>query len=202
MAQVIADRRDIDFVLYEQLKTDGMTRLDKFKDFNKKTFDMIITEARNFAIKELLPTNAEGDKEGLGFENGQVKVPQCFHRAYELFVDGEWTSLTEDPEWGGQGLPNTISQAVAEYLIGSNWAVANYVGMGHGTGKMIEIFGTQAQKELFLKNLLRKPMPIWGFWIRVRLILFPKYVMKSLTESSMINFLWLYGKQVPELSRT
>ncbi len=153
MAQMIADRRDIDFVLYEQLKTDQMTGLDKYKDFNKKTFDMIITEARNFAIKELLPTNAVGDKEGLGFENGQVKVPECFHRAYKLFVEGEWTSLTEDPEWGGQGLPNNISQAVGEYLIGSNWAVANYAGMGHGTGKMIEIFGTQKQKDIFLKNL-------------------------------------------------
>lgn len=153
MAQMIADRRDIDFVLYEQLKTDEMTGIDKYKDFNKKTFDMIITEARNFALKELLPTNAVGDKEGLCFENGQVKVPECFHRAYKLFVEGEWTSLTEDPEWGGQGLPNNISQAVGEYLIGSNWAVANYAGMGHGTGKMIEIFGTQKQKDIFLKNL-------------------------------------------------
>jgi alkylation response protein AidB-like acyl-CoA dehydrogenase len=153
MAQMIADRRDIDFVLYDQLKSDEMTRLEKYKDFNKKTFDMIITEARNFAIKELLPTNAEGDKEGLGFENGQVKVPQCFHRAYDLFVEGEWTSLTEDPEWGGQGLPTNISQAVGEYLIGGNWAVANYAGMGHGTGKMIEIFGTPKQKDIFLKNL-------------------------------------------------
>jgi hypothetical protein len=153
MAQVIADRRDIDFVLYEQLKADELTKVDRYKDFNKKTFDMIITEARNFAVKELLPTNAEGDKEGLDFENGQVKVPQCFHRAYELYVEGEWTSLTEDPEWGGQGLPINISQAVGEYLIGSNWAVANYAGMGHGTGKMIDIFGTQKQKDTFLKNL-------------------------------------------------
>ena len=127
MAQVIADRRDIDFVLYEQLKTDEMTSLDKYKDFNKKTFDMVVTEARNFAIKELLPTNAEGDKQGLGFENGQVKVPECFHRAYDLFVEGEWTSLTEDPQWGGQAVPHNISQAVAEYLFGANWALANYV---------------------------------------------------------------------------
>ena len=153
MAQMIADRRDIDFVLYEQFKTDEITSLDKYKDFNKKTFDMIITEARNFALKELLPTNAVGDKEGLGFENGQVKVPESFHRAYELYVEGEWTSLTEDPQWGGQGLPTNISQAVGEYLIGGNWAVANYAGMGHGTGKMIEIFGTQKEKDIFLKNL-------------------------------------------------
>ena len=81
MAQVVADRRDIDFVLYEQLLVDDLTKLDKYNVFNKKTFDMIITEARNFAVKELLPANAEGEKEGLQFENGRVKVPRCFHRA-------------------------------------------------------------------------------------------------------------------------
>ncbi|MEJ2169141.1 MAG: acyl-CoA dehydrogenase [Desulfobacterales bacterium] len=153
MAQVIADRRDIDFVLYEQLKIDELTKLDKYKDFNKKTFDMIITEARNFSVKELLPTAAEGDSDGLRFENGQVKVPECFNRAFELLLEGEWTSLMEDPAWGGQGLPVNISQAVGEYLFGGNWAVTNYAGMGHGTGKMIEIFGTALQKDLFLEKL-------------------------------------------------
>ena len=29
MAQVIADRRDLDFVLYEQLGVDELTKLDK-----------------------------------------------------------------------------------------------------------------------------------------------------------------------------
>ncbi|UCF92166.1 MAG: acyl-CoA dehydrogenase [Desulfobacterales bacterium] len=153
MAQVIADRRDIDFVLYDQLQIDELTQLDKYRDFNRKTFDMIITEARNFAVKELLPTNAEGDREGLRFENGQVKVPQCFQRAYELLREGEWTSLIEDPAWGGQGLPVNIAQAAGEYLYGGNWALTNYGGMGHGTGKMIDIFGTQRQKEMFLEKL-------------------------------------------------
>jgi len=153
MAQVIADRRDLDFVLYEQLKIDELTQLDKYKVFNKKTFDMIITEARNFAIKELLPANAEGDREGLRFEDGQVKVPECFQRAYKLLLEGEWTSLTEDPDWGGQGLPANIALAVGEYLYGSNWALTNYGGMGHGTGKMIELFGTRQQKEIFLEKL-------------------------------------------------
>ena len=153
MAQVIADRRDMDFVLWEQLKVDELTKLDKYKEFNKKTFDMIISEARNFAVKELLPTSAEGDSEGLRFENGKVRVPECFHRAFELLLEGEWTSLTEDPAWGGQGLPVNISQAAGEYLFGGNWAVTNYAGMGHGTGKMIEIFGTEQQKELFLEKL-------------------------------------------------
>ena len=48
----------------------------RYKVFNKKTFDMIITEARNFAVKELLPANAEGEKEGTAIlKSGQVTVP-------------------------------------------------------------------------------------------------------------------------------
>jgi alkylation response protein AidB-like acyl-CoA dehydrogenase len=153
MAQVIADRRDIDFVLYEQLKIDELIKNDRYKDFNKKIFDMIITEAKNIGVKELLPTCAEGDQEGLVFDNGQVNVPKSFHRAFKLLLEGEWTSLMEDPEWGGQGLPMVISQAAGEYLFGGNWAVMNYAGMGHGTGKMVEIFGTQQQKDTFLEKL-------------------------------------------------
>ena len=60
MAQMIADRRDIDFVLYEQFNAEELTEYEKFADFNKKTFDLIINEARNLAVKEILPTFAEG----------------------------------------------------------------------------------------------------------------------------------------------
>ncbi len=109
MAQVIADRCDLEFVLYEQMEIETLLAYEKYADFNRKMFDMIISEARNFAIKELLPTYAEGDKIGLKFEKGQVKVPECFHRSHELLIEGEWTSLTEDLDYGGQGLPHCIS---------------------------------------------------------------------------------------------
>ncbi len=153
MAQQVADRRDIDFVLFEQMQADKLTEYPKYSDFNKKTFDLIITEARNLGIKELLPTYTEGDKEGVHFENGKVSAPKCFRRAYELQKEGEWTAMTEDPELGGQGLPNIIASAANEYITGSNFALSGYSMMGHGTGKMIELYGTQGQKDLFLKNL-------------------------------------------------
>ncbi len=81
MAQLITDRRDIDFALYEQFNVEELTQHEKFAEFNKKTFDLIIKEARNLAVKEILPTFAEGDREGVRLENGQVKVPACYHRS-------------------------------------------------------------------------------------------------------------------------
>jgi alkylation response protein AidB-like acyl-CoA dehydrogenase len=126
---------------------------------NRKMFDMIISEARSFAIKELLPTYAEGDKIGLTFEKGQVKVPECFHRPHKLIIENEWTSLTENPEVGGQGLPHIIDLAASEYIVGGNYALMNYARMGHGTGKMVELFGTEEVKNLFLEKLYTG---VWG----------------------------------------
>jgi alkylation response protein AidB-like acyl-CoA dehydrogenase len=159
LAQLISDRRDIDFVLFEQLKVEELLRADKYRDLNRKMFDMVISEARNFGIKELLPTHGECDRQGVWFENGRVIVPECLRRPYKLFVEGEWIAMAEDPEVGGQGLPHVIRQAAFEYIVGANYAFAAFGNLGHGTAKMVELFGSSQQKNLFLKNLYSG---VWG----------------------------------------
>jgi alkylation response protein AidB-like acyl-CoA dehydrogenase len=153
MAQVLTDRRDMDFVLYEQLEVEQLCKTEKYAEFNKKTFDLVLDEARNFAVKEILPTVREADETGARFENNQVFVPPCYHRSYEKFKEGEWIAMTEDPEVGGQGFPHVVAQAGLEYIIGASFAFAAYGLASHGTAKMIEIFGTPKQKELYLKKL-------------------------------------------------
>jgi len=153
VTQFIADRRDIDFVLHEQLDLEPLLKSKKFRDLNRKMLDMIITEARTFGIKEILPTYADGDRQGVKLEQGQVKVPECFHRPYRLFCEGEWIAMAEDPEVGGQGLPVIVRQAAYEYIIGANFAFSASATLGHGAAKMVELFGTEKQKEMFLEKI-------------------------------------------------
>jgi alkylation response protein AidB-like acyl-CoA dehydrogenase len=152
MAQTLAERRDIDFVIYEQMNVEEILKEERYSGLNKKTFNLIISEARKLAIKELLSVCAEGDREGVTFENGTVKVPACFHAPYKALQEADLHSLTEDPEWGGQGLPSLIERAVLEWLLAANYPLMTYPQLGHGAGKMIEIFGTDKQKELYLKK--------------------------------------------------
>ena len=152
-AQQVADRRDIDFVLFDQFDAASLTLHARYADFSQKTFEMVINEARKFAIKEILPTYAQGDREGVRFNRGHVTPPPCFRRPFALFHKGEWLALAEAPEVGGQGLPAIISNAAGEYLIGTNFAFSSYAMLGHGTGKMIEQNGNALQKKLFLKKL-------------------------------------------------
>ena len=153
MAQLIADRRDVDFVLHEMLHVEDLSQDEKLADFNKKTINLIISESRNLALKEMLPTQVIGDREGVNFENGKVTVPEEFKKLYEIYREGEWVSMIEDLEWGGQGMPRTIALAASEFFVGANLAFMMYPGLTHGAGKLVEAFGTDKQKELFLRKL-------------------------------------------------
>jgi alkylation response protein AidB-like acyl-CoA dehydrogenase len=54
---------------------------------------------------------------------------------------------------GGQGLPHLFARAAGEYVVGANWSLVTYALTGHGTGKMIELFGNEDQKQRFLEKL-------------------------------------------------
>ncbi|MBU3953756.1 MAG: acyl-CoA dehydrogenase N-terminal domain-containing protein, partial [Proteobacteria bacterium] len=159
MAQVVADRRDVDFVLHEQLNVAQLSRFERFEEFNKKTIDMVVSEARNLAIKELLPYLKEADEEGCAFDNGKVTVPKAFHRAYGLFCEGEWIAMCDDPRWGGQGMPATVALAANNYFNGANYPFMLHNILSHGAGKLVECFGTDKQKQLFLKKMYTG---VWG----------------------------------------
>ena len=159
MTQLLADRRDQDFVIWEQMKCEEILDHDDYKAFNRKSCDMILTEARALAVKELLPLLAEGDRQGVTFDNGTVKVPEGFHRVYQLMLEGEWNNLGVSEESGGQGAPAFVAAAAAEYFMSANWALYCYATMGNGTAHIIDLFGTSEQKEKYVKKIITAQ---WG----------------------------------------
>ena len=153
MSQQLVDRRDQDFVLWEQINCADILNHEMYQEFNKKTCNLILNEARTLAIKELLPLLAEGDTEGVCYEDGTVKVPQSFHRVHNLIKEGEWNNLSVPAEMGGQGAPTFLGAAAAEYFMGANWPLFCYSTMGNGTANMIQLYGTPEQKETYVKKL-------------------------------------------------
>ena len=153
MAQVIADRREIDFVLHEQFDVSRLSKHDKFSEFTRKTVDMIISEARTLANKEILPTMKIGDETGLRFENGNVTVPPEFKRAWNQLIQGGWFAPCQNPEWGGQGMPRLLHVMAQNYLIGANMSLLMVAGLNQGAGHIIERFGSEEQKNLYLEKI-------------------------------------------------
>ncbi|MBF0377976.1 MAG: acyl-CoA dehydrogenase [Desulfamplus sp.] len=153
MAQLIADKRDVEFVLHEQFNAASLTRFERYATCNKKTIDLIVSEARNLAIKEILPLQKISD-EGCKFDSGKVTVPKAYHKVLASYLGGEWLGMTDDPEWGGQGLPKLVSMAANEYFYGACNSFMLFHLLSHGAARLVENFGTEEQKNIYLANML------------------------------------------------
>ena len=153
MAQILADRRDISFVLHELYEIGNLSQYEKYADFGPKVMDMVVNEARNLAVKEIYPTWKTGDEEGCTYANGKVTTPEGFKAAWDLLVDGEWMAIDRNVDWGGQGMPEALAMAAREYLVAGNMALMMIAMLNYGSGKIIEFFGNDKQKELYLKKV-------------------------------------------------
>jgi len=149
----LGDYRDRRFVLFDQLNIQDLCKHKKFEDHGQEIFEMVISEAEKFAENVLWPLNESGDHEGCVYDNGEVRTPKGFKEAYQQYADGGWITPTDEPEDGGQGLPQSLGAACHECFHGSNTSFSNYPNLAHGAGLMIQKHGTDEQKEKYLGKL-------------------------------------------------
>jgi len=153
------DDRDTKFVLFEHIGVEKLLSYEAYKDFTTDDFIMIIDEALKVCREVLGPAMQDGDKEGVIYEEGQVKVPESFHNCLKVLAENGWVAVSSSPEFGGQGLPNVIGSAVSEFFTGANLAMMGYPGLAIGNGRLIENYGTDEDKALFIEKMYTG---IWG----------------------------------------
>ncbi|NPD66675.1 acyl-CoA dehydrogenase [Lichenicola cladoniae] len=153
-----APLRDMRFVLHELHGLDALTSLPYFADLNAETVDLVLEEASRIATEVLLPLNASGDAEGCIVENGVVRTPKGFREAYDVFRDGGWNALAGDPDYGGQGLPESVNKLVEEMICAANLSFGLYPGLTHGAVMALSAYGSSELKDLYL------PKMIDGIW--------------------------------------
>ncbi len=153
MANLLVDERDVKFVLYEQLDIEQLSNTAKYAEYSKEMYDMVLEQAWKLAENELAPANRKGDQEGCVYEDGMVKVPESYHRAYQMYRQGGWLAIADDVEVGGQGLPVTLGLAAIEAFGAANWSLIMFPGLTHGAARLVEVFGAEEQKYTFMDKL-------------------------------------------------
>ena len=149
-----APLRDMKFVLHELHQEDGFGGIEALSEFTPDLTDAILEEAARVAQEILLPLNRSGDIEGCTLENGVVRTPKGFKEAYAQFRDGGWCALASDPEWGGQGLPETVNKMTEEMICAANVSFSLYPGLTHGATTAIEGYASDELKRLYLPKMV------------------------------------------------
>ncbi|WP_439890107.1 acyl-CoA dehydrogenase C-terminal domain-containing protein [Ralstonia sp. 25C] len=156
MGQYTAPLRDMQFVLHELLGVeDHLKQMPQHAEIDADTINQVIEEAGKFCSEVIFPLNQSGDREGCTYHgDGVVTAPKGFKEAYQQYVEAGWPSLGCDPEYGGQGLPILINNALYEMLNSANQAWTMYPGLSHGAYEALHAHGTDELKQRYLPKLV------------------------------------------------
>ena len=146
---------DVTFLLNDVFHFDRYNNLPGFADASSDVRDAIISEAAKFSEEVLQPLNRVGDLEGcVRHDDGRVTTPKGFKEAFRQLSEGGWLGLSGAPEYGGQGLPVTLSQTINEFMISANMAFSMYHGLTLGAVAALMAHGTEEQKAKFVPKMM------------------------------------------------
>jgi len=159
MATYKAPVDDALFLLHEVFHLDRYGNLPGFGDATPDVVEAVLREAGKFSEEVLTPLNRLGDEEGCTrHPDGSVTTPKGFKEALKQMVEGGWIGISVPPEFGGQGLPTTLTQLVNEFLCSANLSFAMYPGLTQGAIAALLVHGSPEIKAKYL------PKMVEGVW--------------------------------------
>ncbi|MFN5278144.1 acyl-CoA dehydrogenase C-terminal domain-containing protein [Bradyrhizobium sp.] len=146
---------DVSFLLNDVFQIDRYGNLPGFTDASADVREAILGEAAKLSEEVLQPLNRTGDLAGCKRnDDGSVTTPKGFKDAYKQVAEGGWLGLSAPTEFGGQGLPVTLSQAVNEFQISANMAFSMYGGLTMGATAALLVHGTPEQKKTYVPKMV------------------------------------------------
>ncbi len=149
----LIDRRNLDFMLYELLGVDGLTRYPRFAEHGRETFDAAIELAHQIAIAKFLPHNRKSDLNEPKMVDGKVELIPEISEAMDAFNEAGFAALMADASEGGMQLPFVIASTCDCMFSAANPGTVAYPALARAAANLLAVYGTDEQKRLYMKPI-------------------------------------------------
>ena len=141
--------------LFDHLKDNkNYNEIEKFKEINSDLVKDILIQAGKINQEVIHPLAKVGDESPCVYENGIVRSPPGYKEAYSRFINDGWTSLSCSPEYGGQGMPKTVSTFFEEMLSSASLSFKLYSELSIGAYNCILHHADEKIKNKFLPKIV------------------------------------------------
>lgn len=154
MKSTLLSRRDLDFLLYEWLRVDELTKRHRFAEHSRDTFDGVLDLSEELAEKYFAPHNKKSDANEPTFDGQHVTVVSEVKDAIAAFAQADLVGASMDESLGGAQLPVCVAQAGFAYVSAANVSTAAYLMLTIANANLIAKFGDAQQVEAFVKPML------------------------------------------------
>ncbi|UYV38421.1 acyl-CoA dehydrogenase [Rhodobacteraceae bacterium D3-12] len=131
-----------------------VTATERFAEAGEDVAQAILSEAGRLSDEVLAPLQRNGDLHPARLENGVVRTSPGFADGYAAITEGGWVSISGDPEYGGMGLPMTLTTAVNDMMSGACLSLQLNPLMTQGQIEALEHHASDALKATYLPKLM------------------------------------------------
>ncbi len=146
--------RDFQFILDHVVGFSKVAATDRFAEATPDLREAILSEAAKLCDEVLAPLQRNGDLDPAVLENGVVRTSEGFADGYRAVAEGGWISMSGSPEYGGMGLPHTLTTVVNDMMSGACLALQLNPLMSQGQIEALEHHASDAIKEIYLPKLM------------------------------------------------
>jgi butyryl-CoA dehydrogenase len=156
MQSRILSRRDVEFMLYEWLDVEALTRRPRFQEHSRETFDAAIATTEQIATELFAPHNKKSDqhephavtREGENCLSVQI-IPEV-KVALDAFSAAGLMAAGQDFERGGMQLPTVVEKVLSAYVTSANVATAAYLFLTMSNANTLLKCGTPDQVKRYV----------------------------------------------------
>ena len=154
MRPTIMSRRDLDFLLFEWLAVDELTKRPRFAEHSRETFSDVLDLCEELATRYFAPHNKTSDQNEPSFDGTTVTVIPEVKQALDAFAAADLIGMGMDQSLGGAQLPATIAQAGFSWFSAANISTSGYLMLTVANANLLTKFGSAEQIERFVKPML------------------------------------------------
>src|ERR1700752_1935945 len=150
-----APLKDYLFILNDVFHIDRYSNLPGFSDLSPDILESTFEEAGRLCEQVIAPLNRIGDIQGCTrHDDGSIRPPAGFKDASRQLSSGGWRAMSAPAEYGGQNLPNVMSDIVGEFLGSANLAFSMYPLLTKGAVAALLDHASPGLKDTYLPKLI------------------------------------------------
>ena len=145
---------DYEFLFRNVIGFDQIAATEKFSEASEDVVKAILTEAGKMCEEIMAPLQRPGDLEPARLENGVLRTSPGYAEGWRAIAEGGWIGMSGDPEYGGMGLPMTMTTAVNEMMSAACLSLQLAPLMTQGQIEALEHHASDALKALYLPKMM------------------------------------------------
>jgi len=154
MTAALLSRRDLEFLLYEWLDVEGLTRYPRFREHSRDTFDAVLELSETLASRAFRPHNRKSDLNEPWFDGTTVHVIPEVAVALAAFAETGLLVGTADESAGGIRLPHAVHRAAFAWFQAANLATCAYPMLTMANAALLRAYATPDQVDMFARPML------------------------------------------------